>query len=316
MLISVYQALLPDKLSSDSMPATIPDIALLNSPESEAPTMIANSLWFRYRAVAGWGKSIWQSSFLVVRGIATQIDQLADMTSITSLGRLLVQIDHHIPLGLKTDIMNWLIHDGHAALVRLSNTEWQAFIELLRYLVHHNVIDTSIILAGIIHPAWKIGASEEGSDASVQASLLQGALLLFDFLQSHAERDECESEDPYARSQPENCFDEPHFTLLVATIPLMTLMELNEAHLCNFRRSVERARRNLCHSTSFRNSLSRNAAAVRQAFEPFLLAPSFQPHKRRLLMDALRVALYGAAPGKRPCYSTRVDIKCQIRCSQ
>ena len=57
------QALAPETVMGDTVPPVLPEILLLAEDcKLDAPSILVNSLWYRYRTSSDWGWKVWDNA--------------------------------------------------------------------------------------------------------------------------------------------------------------------------------------------------------------------------------------------------------------
>jgi mediator of RNA polymerase II transcription subunit 12 len=168
---------------------------------------------------------------------------------------------------------------------------WNLIVHLLLELVSRGGLSTITVLEGIIYPAWTASAAP-ASNALDTINQLAGRLLLlqYDFLE---QRDDLPPYSPSQahrlQSQSQTVFKLEHFTRLLANMPFLVALELNQEVTEDVRRSCAHLRFALCQDPRFRLSAFRHVDLVRDAFlKPTKLSGATAALEGHLV-DALRL---------------------------
>jgi mediator of RNA polymerase II transcription subunit 12 len=123
----------------------------------------------------------------------------------------------------------------------------------------------------VVYPAWKLGATAE-SITQVQI-YLTAANNLFQqlLLQENPSTDGSPPVDlfdiQWLQTRRRVVYEEPHFSSLVANIPLLIFLENKPDLPEDLRQELTSLRHRLCHSPHFRQGAYRNLDVIREAFE-------------------------------------------------
>ncbi|KAI0045300.1 hypothetical protein FA95DRAFT_1495630 [Auriscalpium vulgare] len=299
-------ALRPADSDPEVVPTHLQEILLLpNDPRPDAASMLANSLWYRYRAAPNWAWRVWDNTFASLRISLPTLD--ADTARARALGyaNFLFHIDQHLPDGLDEHIFQWFIEPGVAELTAIDADAWNTVSVTLLYLVVQGVLSTTTILRGLVYPLWSFALTEGGHLASQPPSVyLRAAHDLFAQLILHNEAGVDFTLSPInfiqlqriiARRQ--DVFAEPHLSLLIASIPTLVFLE-HDSNVPQELRPLSAALRGaVCETVEFRQGVYRDLNAARDAFEHSLQYDSLDESLVEPLMDALRLILNVARTG-------------------
>lgn len=262
----------------------------------EGPSILANSLWYKYRSASDWAWKVWDNTVASLRQIPYMIEDPAGRRSCAlRYSTFLIHVDRHLATGLDKHALDWLRGSGKNEIAALSPETWDLFVVVLLHLISTNALTVTSILGGLIYPAWQ--------SASTLSSALQGTslevilpvvndlcsrLLLIDdinsdvppldFLQHHG-----------LMTGRRDVYREPYFTALVKTIPTLVLLEQNPNIPETLRQGCGALRVALCSSSVFRMGTFRELDCVHDAFQIVLANPDVPEEKRELLISALKL---------------------------
>jgi mediator of RNA polymerase II transcription subunit 12 len=155
------QALQPIVQRSDPVPEVLPEILLLaGDPDSNAPSILANGLWIKYRTSSDWAWKVWDNTVASLRQIPSMTQDVdARRACALRYGCFLWRIDQHLPHGLDGDVLQWFLGPGKSEVVALSADAWDVLSVVLLYLVVNDALKTTTIMEGLVYPAWQLGAA-------------------------------------------------------------------------------------------------------------------------------------------------------------
>ncbi|KAH9485234.1 hypothetical protein JR316_0002141 [Psilocybe cubensis] len=274
-------ALQPIGEQIDIVPNVLPEILLLaGDPDPNAPSILSNSLWIKYRTSTDWAWKVWDNTVASLRQIPSMMSELEDRRACAlRYGTFLWRVDQHLPEGLDRDVSEWLTGPGRAEVMALSVDTWDVLKTVLLFLTVHGALKTTTILEGLIYPAWQLGAAKSLGQSFVSETYLSAAnSLCFNLLlQEEATNGTVPPTDLFElqgiRTRRQTVYDEPHFSLLVASIPTLISLENNPDIPETLRQETTTLRCRLCQESGFRRGAYRNLEIIRDAFEnsPFLL---------------------------------------------
>lgn len=322
----IPQALQPIVQRSDPVPEVLPEILLLaGDPDSNAPSILANGLWIKYRTSSDWAWKVWDNTVASLRQIPS-MTQDADARHACALryGCFLWRIDQHLPHGLDGDVLQWFLGPGKSEVVALNADAWDVLSVVLLYLVVNDALKTTTIMEGLVYPAWQLGAAGISGQVPVLETYLYAAnslcshLLLQDDGGNNTMPPVDLSEAQSIRTRCQGVYDKPHFPLLVANIPTLISLENNQDVPEALRNESTSLRCRLCQGSGFRQGAYRNLDLIREAFEssPYLM--DSYPSSESLSKSAvagLRMILCDSREGRTSYLSSEwLKILCFIRC--
>lgn len=307
-LSSYLQALQPHTEHPDNVPDVLPEILLLaNDFDGDAPSILANGLWIKYRRSQDWAWKVWDNTVASLRQIpAMVVDTAARRGCALRYGTFLWHVDQHLPAGLDNQVLRWFLGPGKNEIAALSGDAWDIVTVVLLYLSVHGALKTTTILQGLISSAWQLGASASAEQQSPSletflhaANNLCRRLLLRDDGSGDIMPPTDLLDVQCIRTRRQDVYRKSHFPLIVASIPLLVVLE-NNAHVPEHLR-VEAAsiRRALCEDQDFRQGVFRSLDAVRDAFErPILSVGEGGEDLNKHIIAALRMVLCEATDGQ------------------
>jgi mediator of RNA polymerase II transcription subunit 12 len=302
------QALQPIVQRSDPVPEVLPEILLLaGDPNSNAPSILANGLWIKYRTSSDWAWKVWDNTVASLRQIPSMTQDVdARRACALRYGCFLWRIDQHLPRGLDGDVLQWFLGPGKSEVVALSADAWDVLSVVLLYLVVNDALKTTTIMEGLVYPAWQLGAAGTSDQVHVLETYLYAAnklcshLLLQDDGGNNSMPPIDLSEAQSIRTRCQAVYDKPHFPLLVASIPTLISLENNQDVPEALRNESTSLRCRLCQGSGFRQGAYRNLDLIREAFEssPYLIDsyPSSESLSKRTVAG-LRMILCDSREG-------------------
>ncbi|KAI0675055.1 hypothetical protein C8Q78DRAFT_1010248 [Trametes maxima] len=292
-------ALFPTNENPDIVPPVLPEILLLaTDPNSEAPSLLANSLWYKYMTSPDWAWKVWDNTIASLRQIPVMIEEIPGRRACAlRYAAFLLHVDQHLPRGFDEQIRSWFLGSGKNEVAALTPDAWDVVTVVLLYMICYGALTTTTILESLIYQVWQAGANVTSEDqAQTLETLLTSVNNLFEHL---VLRDECGTglppidvfEAQGLQTRRRDVFREPHFSSLVANFPALVLMEQNR-YLPEVLRSASMTlRRTICRVSVFRQGIYRDLDAVRLAFEKLLESQNVPDELHEPLVSALRLML-------------------------
>lgn len=293
-------ALAPKTEHPEAVPSVMPEILLLaEDSKPDAPSILANSLWYRYRTSGDWAWKVWDNTVASLRQVPIMSeDHELRHTYALRYGQFLLNVDHHLPGGIDNDVLQWFLGTGKSEVLGLTLETWDVLRVVLLFLCVHGALSTTTLLQGLVYPAWQLGA-DAGPLYQPQnmETFIQAASELFDAL---VLQEEC-SISPIVpqelldaqriRTWRQDAFREPHFTLLASNIPNLVLLEHNDVVSDGLRGTARDLRLRTCESRDIRQSCYRNLDAVRKGFEHPIQSGMVAETLYEPLVNALKMIL-------------------------
>lgn len=299
----------PVAQQAETVPDVLPEILLLaGDPDPNGPSFLANGLWIKYRTSMDWAWKVWDNTVASLRQIPSMTNDMeARRACAMRYGTFLWRVDQHLPKGLDQDVLRWFLGPGQAEVLALSVEAWDVLKVVLLFLAVHGALKSTTILQGLVYPAWKLGVIGSVTQPVVTETYLSAAnSLCFDLLlQEDVHNDSVPPTDLFElqsiRTRRQAVYDEPHFPLLVSSIPTLISLENND-DISDAKRSESTALRcRLCQQSGFRRGAYRNLEIIREAFEnsPYLMDedPSSE-HLSKRAIAGLRIILCDSTDGK------------------
>lgn len=310
--LTYTQALRPVVDRPEIVPEALPEILLLmGNPEINAPSILANGLWIKYRASRDWAWRVWDNTVASLRQIPSMAPNVqARRACALQYGTFLWRVDQHLPNGLDADVLQWFLGPGKNELMALSPDAWDVMKTVLLFLVIHGSLKITTIMEGLVYPAWKLGAAESVGQASLSETYLSAAnTLTFHLL---LQEDNCENTVPpmdlaelqAIQTRRQAAYEEPHFPSLVGSIPILISLENNMDINGSLRQELTTLRCRICQESGFRQGAYRNLDVVRDIFEnsPYLIDqdPNSEELSKRAI-TGLRMILCDSTDGACHC---------------
>lgn len=264
------QALQPIVEQPDVVPDVLAEILLLAGDiNPNAPSALANGLWIKYRTSMDWAWKVWDNTVASLRQIPTMTSDLeARHICAIKYGVFLWRVDEHLPNGLDQSVLEWLLGPMKAEILALDAETWDILKTVLLFLVVHDALKTTTILQGIVYPAWQLCASGSISETYLSAAnSLCFKLLLQDDANDNAIPPTELFEVQCIQTRRQSVYNEPHFPLLVASIPTLIALENNEEISSALRLDSTSLRCRLCQESGFRRGAYRDLELIRRTFE-------------------------------------------------
>lgn len=301
------KALNPLNENPDTVPDRLPEIlGLATDRNVEAPSILANSLWYKFRTAPDWAWKVWDNTVASLRHMH-MITEIADRRECAlRYGSFLVHIDQHLAAGLDDQILNWFLGSGRNEVADLTKEAWEVVAAVLLYLSIHGALSTTTILKGLVYPVWQMGASLTKTEGPHAFETLLAAVngLCTRLLLSK----ECGGEFPPANffearglfTRRRDVYREPHFALLVQHIPTLVLVEHNVNLSDAIRHDSLVLREGICRAKVFRQGIYRDLDTVHRAFETLLENQDVSGELHERLVNALRLMLNDGYEGNLP----------------
>ncbi|KAI0633322.1 hypothetical protein C8Q77DRAFT_1217758 [Trametes polyzona] len=292
-------ALFPSNENPDTVPPVLPEILLLaTDPNPEAPSLLANSLWYKYMTSPDWAWKVWDNTIASLRQIPMMIEDIPGRRACAlRYAVFLLHVDQHLPRGFDEQIRSWFLGSGRNEVAALTPDSWDVVTVVLLYLICYGALATTTILESLVYQVWQAGASVT-SEEQTQAlePLLTSCNTLFEHLLL---RDECGTglppmdvfEAQGLQTRRRDVFREPHFSNLVAHFPALVLIEQNRYLSDSLRNAAASLRKTICRVSVFRQGIYRDLDAVRLTFERLLESQSVPDELHDPLVTALRLML-------------------------
>ncbi|KAJ7594649.1 hypothetical protein C8J56DRAFT_444559 [Mycena floridula] len=280
------------------VPDILPEILLLaTEPGPDAPQILANALWIKYRRSHDWAWKTWDNTVASLRQIPHMRTEVSDRReSAHRYGTFLLHVDQHLPAGLDAQVLDWFLGRGRNEVTALTADAWDIVSDVLLFLSVHGAIKTTTILSGLVYPSWLIGATAQEAEQSISIEVLLTAInALFRQLVFQTETSDEPVDlldDQCIRTRRQDVYQDPHFRYLVGSIPVLLALENNEHVSNHLRVASKQLRHALCEQELFRRAVFRNVAVVREAFErPIPTAADFQGDLTKATIAALKLVL-------------------------
>ncbi|KAG5638808.1 hypothetical protein H0H81_010037 [Sphagnurus paluster] len=268
--ITVFRsALQPVTKHPDVVPNVLPEILLLaGDPDADAPSLLANSLWIKYRKSSDWAWKVWDNTVASLRQVPVMTsDESGRRACALRYGMFLWQVDQHLATGLDGEVLSWLLGPGKNEVAALNSEAWNVLTVVLLYLTVHGALKTTTILKGLVYPAW-----QQVHQGSVSETFLRSAndichrLLLSEDISDNLPPSNL-LDLQCIRTRRQDVYCGAHFPLLASSIPLLIRVENNKNICDELRRDSASLRHLISQNRDFRQGAYRNLDAIRDAFE-------------------------------------------------
>lgn len=278
------------------VPVALPEILLLaTDPNPEASSILANSLWYKYRSSVDWAWKVWDNTVASLRQIPSMIvDPDGRRACALRYSSFLIQVDRHLASGLDQHALDWFRGAGRNEVAALSAEAWDLFVVVLMHLVSHDSLTVTTLLEGLVYPAWQLASSTQ---AAQQVPLLEAMLpivndlcsrlLLLDWAEDGLPPSDV-LEYQGLQTGRRDVYREPHFSALVKNIPTLVLLEQNTTVPEHLRQGCSALREAICSLSVFRMATYRELDTVHDAFQAALANPEVPEEKHESLIIALK----------------------------
>lgn len=300
------QALHPESETPDRVPDVLPEILLLaedNNPD--APVLLANSLWYKYRTSLNWAWKVWDNTVASLRQVPVMtVDPVGRQARALRYGRFLLHVDQHLPGGIDGHILEWFMGNGKSEVSALGIDAWSVMTSVLLHLIVNNALEVTSILRGLVYPTWEVAvcvaSPQEGESLAVlmrATNDLVTRLLLRDEdgITGNPPADLVEVQRLLTRRK--SVYREPHFSSLLTRLPIAVCINNNPHIPADLRQELNGIRVSICESSDFRMASHQNLDAVRSAFERNISAAAQCHDLSDCIIDALRTTLDDSSLG-------------------
>ncbi|KAF8170267.1 hypothetical protein K438DRAFT_1982787 [Mycena galopus ATCC 62051] len=293
-------ALRPYSDRLEPVPNVLPEILLLaDDPNGDAASILASSLWIKYRMSFDWAWKVWDNTVASLRQIPSMSpDPSNRRICALRYAAFLGHVDQHLPKGLDEEVLQWFIGPGMNEVAALEADAWDVLTIVLLHLSVHGALQTTTILQGLVYPAWQLAASASNAQQGQSREILLRAVnVLFQqlLLQEDGGRETGAPVDlldlQRIRTRRQAVYREPHFLFLVSSVPLLVSLESNENLSQDIRKDLASLRLALSEHDDFRHGAFRNLDAIRETFEHSLQVEEADENRAKSMVAALRVIL-------------------------
>ncbi|KAI5116750.1 hypothetical protein M0805_001608 [Coniferiporia weirii] len=293
------QALCPIDDNSDQVPSVLPEVLLLaQNPDPDAPSSLANALWYKFRTSANWTYTVWDNVITSLRQVpAIIIDAAERRECALRYAKFLLHVDLHSADGINGHVLQWLAGPGLSEVKSLCSDAWDITSIVLLYLAVHGAVRIATLLQGLVYPAWRIGSAIESAAQFEENRLTLHAtntlcrLLLVEHLS--ASEDGLPPSDlleiQKLKTRRRDVYRDAGFRLLAENIPALVFIENSEHVDEDFRTEAAELRRSICCKNDFRLGAARNVAIVVGAFASPLDPKGMLERMHEPLISALRL---------------------------
>lgn len=272
--LTTAKALRPVTEHPESVPDRLTEILLMAADTAaDAPSLLANGLWIKYRTSLDWAWKVWDNAIASLRQVPLMnSDTTRRKACALQYGMFLWQVNQHLPDGLDGDVQRWFAGPGQNEIAALTAEAWQVVTVSLLYLCIHGALKSTTILTGVVYPAWQLGATESTPEVHVfltSANNLFRQLLLQETPNTTGIPPVDLFDVQCLQTRRRTVYEEPHFSCLVKSIPLLILLENKLDIPQEIRAEFTSLRHQLCHGNQFRQGAYRSLDVIRAAFEDY-----------------------------------------------
>ena len=86
---------------------------LATDPAPEAPSMLANGLWYKYMTSPDWAWKVWDNTIASLRQLPVMVQDVSSQRACAlRYAEFLLHVDQHLPRGFDDQIRSWLTGSG------------------------------------------------------------------------------------------------------------------------------------------------------------------------------------------------------------
>lgn len=299
------------------IPRVLPEILLLlQDTRSDAPAILATTLWSKYGTLPNWVLSVWDNIVASLRQIpGMTINEDDRVTYALRYASCLLHIDALLPLPM--DLSEWFTGSGRNELIALDASVWNLLNQVLLYLCLHGSLVISDVLAYVVYSIWasaaEVTSESEGQSAacpSLAVNQLFKLLVLDTELPSHPILPITLSNAYSLHSFRRDVYRHPCFVQLLWGVKALSMMSQSMHLPSNVCESSEKLHATIVADSLFRQGLYAEHERLRPTSSR---APSLQPGEDDMVVDSTvakagRVSLFHTI---RSYLST--DALCDIR---
>lgn len=286
--------MVPDAVHPELSLDFLPEIVwLADDPNPDAPSILANGLWYKYRSSLDWGLKVWANTITSLQRIK---DTAKQHSVALRYAQFLLHVDQHIPNGIDGHVLRWCQETGKEEFMEFTLEGWDVFSVVFSFLCAHGALSTPTVLSGLVYPAWQLCANANVQEFTPSV-FIQAANRIFDTLVLQVEA-QISTTIPFSladshriHSWRQDAFREPHFSLLASEMPTLLLIEYNDCVPFELRSMVHDLRVRTCESREFRQGAHRDLDVIRKAFEQPIQSGSIGEAMFEPLVNALKVIL-------------------------
>ena len=90
-----------------------------------APSLLANSLWYKYMTSPDWAWKVWDNTIASLRQLpAMMSDVPSRRICALRYAAFLLHVDQHLPRGFDEQIRSWLMGSGRSEIAALTTETW------------------------------------------------------------------------------------------------------------------------------------------------------------------------------------------------
>ena len=197
----------------------------------DAPSLLANSLWYKYMTSPDWAWKVWDNTIASLRQLPAMMpDVPSRRICALRYAAFLLHVDQHLPRGFDEQIRSWLMGSGRSEIAALTTETWDVVTVVLLYLNCYGALATTTILESLVFQVWQAGANVSSEEqGQTLETLLTSVNTLFEHLLL---KDECGTglppidvfEAQGLMTRRRDVFREPHFSVLVSNFPALVLI--------------------------------------------------------------------------------------------
>lgn len=278
---------------------------LAQDANTDAPSLLADSLWYKYRTAPDWAWTVWDNTVACLRQIPSITPDIDDRRAYAlKYANFLTAVNKHLPAKFDQSIAQWFSGSGKNEIAVLSAEVWDVMTVVLLHLSVYGALSTATILQGLAFPIWHSAAACPSPDSGASLDILLAAVN--DLCRHLLVSNTCGSGfPPYdffeaqgLRTRRRDMYRDPNFALLVENIPSLVQIEHNP-NLSDYNRKASKVlRKSICGTTVFRQGAYRELDTVNRAFSKALQSSHSHDDIQEPLLRALRFMLDGGDYGK------------------
>lgn len=168
ILTFVVKALLPTVDMGVIVPDSLTEILMFSQdPSQNAPSLLANTLWYKFRSSTDWAWKVWDNTIASLRQVPIMMNETTDRRLCAHrYVSLLASVDSHLVNGLDADVFAWFIGRGKREVEVLTEEVWDLVTLLIVKLCATGILEIGTVLRGLVYPTWRFTLSTSSSDST------------------------------------------------------------------------------------------------------------------------------------------------------
>jgi mediator of RNA polymerase II transcription subunit 12, fungi type len=250
------------------MPDNLYEIFMLaTDTKPDAPSILANGLWIKYRMCSDWGRRVLDNTMTALCQLSTTA-QDCERTRADIYGDFLWHIDQHLPSGLDEHVLQWLMASVDS-MEHYNPEQWTTISDILLYLVTHGAVKSTTVLLGLVYPIWRnVAFISDAKQSMLTQASFEAASKLCRALLTDEILDSTNIYDSH-RLTTRRCdvYHKSHFCVLISHIPFLVLISCNKSLPDLTREDSKKIIQVLCEQIQFSVATYSDLNIIREAFD-------------------------------------------------